>query len=380
MRDVLDERHGPLEHVPRDGLGGEPGVLDPGCPAPVGLQGAGQQLVEGLGVGDVLEQRHALLVLDPVGLHRGDGFAAGLVLLGVEDLAGVVERRLDHRQHVHRIAGRLAVQQVDRGERERGERLVEREVELEVADDADPAALGVGLGQLLHHARRAQRPVDRDRAQDVAALAVPRLVVVLQQVAHGGEGVPRPGDDVEQHRVAHPEVAGERFGLRALQLLEAHVGPADEALRRLLAHDPLALLEVVARPREQPCVLHLVVGCLGDDGADGVVARAPRPAGDLVELAGLERAGALAVVLGQGGEQHGADRHVDADAEGVGAADDAQQPGLGEGLHQPPVAGEHPAWCTPMPWRTSRERVLPNPEVNRNRPMCRRSPACPPSR
>ena len=69
--------------------------------------------------------------------------------------------------------------------------------------------------------------------------------------------------------------------------------PADEALRRLLAHDPALLLLVVARPGEQPRVLHLVVGGLGDDRADGVVARPARPARDLVELAGLERAGAL---------------------------------------------------------------------------------------
>ncbi|OLE30294.1 MAG: hypothetical protein AUG44_01600 [Actinobacteria bacterium 13_1_20CM_3_71_11] len=31
--------------------------------------------------------------------------------------------------------------------------------------------------------------------------------------------------------------------------------------------------------------------------------------------------------------------------------------------------GSMPAWCTPMPCRTSRDRVLPNPAVNRNRPM-----------
>ena len=143
------------------------------------------------------------------------------------------------------------------------------------------------------------------------------------------------------------EVAGQRLGLGVLQLLEAGLRPADEALRRLLAHDPPALLDVVAGPGEQPGVLHLVVGRLGDHGADGVVAGPAGPAGDLVELAGLERAGALPVVLGQRGEQHGADRHVDPDAEGVGAADDPQQPGLGQGLHQPAVAGQHPGVVHP---------------------------------
>ena len=47
------------------------------------------------------------------------------------------------------------------------------------------------------------------------------------------------------------------------------------------------------------------------------------------------------VVLAQRGEHHGADRHVDADAEGVGAADHLEQPGLGKGLDQAPVARQH---------------------------------------
>ena len=73
----------------------------------------------------------------------------------------------------------------------------------------------------------------------------------------------------------------------------------------------------------------------------GVEARPPGPAGDLVELARLEQPGLLAVVLGQGGEDDGADRHVDADAEGVGAADDLEQAGLGERLDEPAVLGQH---------------------------------------
>src|SRR6478609_7330867 len=72
-----------------------------------------------------------------------------------------------------------------------------------------------------------------------------------------------------------------------------------------------------------------------------------RPAGDLVELPRGQQPGAPAVVLAQRGEQHGADGHVDADAEGVGAADDLQQAGLGELFHQPPVFGQHPGVVDP---------------------------------
>src|SRR6266511_1258687 len=70
--------------------------------------------------------------------------------------------------------------------------------------------------------------------------------------------------------------------------------------------------------------------------------RAPGAPGDLVELAGFEQPGLHTVVLGQSGEQHRADRHVDPDAEGVGPADHLEQPGLGERLHQPAVLRQHP--------------------------------------
>jgi len=55
-----------------------------------------------------------------------------------------------------------------------------------------------------------------------------------------------------------------------------------------------------------------------------------------------QQPGAGAVVLAQLGEQHGADRDVDADAERVGAADDLEQALLREPLDEQAVLGEHP--------------------------------------
>ncbi len=94
-----------------------------------------------------------------------------------------------------------------------------------------------------------------------------------------------------------------------------------------------------------------MIGRLNDDGARGVVAGPPGPPGDLMKLAGVEQPGARAVVLRQGREDHGPDRHVDTDAEGVGAADDLEQAGLGQLFHQPPVLGQHPGVVNadPMP-------------------------------
>jgi hypothetical protein len=81
---------------------------------------------------------------------------------------------------------------------------------------------------------------------------------------------------------------------------------------------------------------------LGDDGACGVVTRPSCTAGDLVELPGVELTHPCAVELGESGEQHGADGHVDADAQRVGSADHPQHAALGELFDQPPIFGQHP--------------------------------------
>ena len=88
-------------------------------------------------------------------------------------------------------------------------------------------------------------------------------------------------------------------------------------------------------------VLDVVLGGLGDDVALGVKAGTPRAAHDLVKLAGVEVAHAPSVKLGERGEHHGVNRHVDAHAERVRAADDRQQALLRELLHQKTVARQH---------------------------------------
>ena len=133
----------------------------------------------------------------------------------------------------------------------------------------------------------------------------------------------------------------QRLRLGGDQPVERGLAPADRALRRLLADHLAPLAFVVAGLGQRPLVVDDVLGRLHDDGADGVEAGPPGPAGDLVELAGLQQPGPRTVVLGQSGEQHGPDRHVDADAERVGAADHLEQPGLGQRLDQPAVLGQH---------------------------------------
>ena len=141
--------------------------------------------------------------------------------------------------------------------------------------------------------------------------------------------------------MADHEAGLQWLGVGRHQPLEGRLAPGHEAVRWLLAHHLAALLGIVTGLGQRPLVLHDMLGCLHDHGACRVEAGPARPAGDLVELARLQQPGFGPVVLGQRGEQHGADRHVDADAEGIGAADDLEQARLGQRLHQPPVAGQH---------------------------------------
>ncbi len=78
----------------------------------------------------------------------------------------------------------------------------------------------------------------------------------------------------------------------------------------------------------------------------------------------------LTVVLRERRDEHGADRHVDADAERVGAADDRAAARAGPA--SPPGAGSGaacPRGARRCPRARSRDSVLPNPVANRNPPI-----------
>ena len=138
---------------------------------------------------------------------------------------------------------------------------------------------------------------------------------------------------------AHPR--DQRLRRRVAQALERLLGPADHAICRLRALELAELLRVVAGLGRRPRPLDRVLWRLHHHIADRVESRAPGAPGDLVELARLQDPLPRTVELGQPGEDHGADRDVDADAQRVRPADHLQQPGLGQLLHKPAVARQH---------------------------------------
>ena len=168
------------------------------------------------------------------------------------------------------------------------------------------------------------------------------LVVVGEEVAHGGEGVAGAGRDVEDHGVTDRETGGERFGWGGHQPLEGRLPPGDEPVRGLLADHLAAQLRIGPRLGQGPLGVDDMLRRLHDDRTGDVEPGPSRPAGDLVELPCRKCPDPLPVVLRQCREHHRADRNVDPDAERVGAADHLEEPGLGETLHQPAVLGQHP--------------------------------------
>ncbi|CAB4911889.1 unannotated protein [freshwater metagenome] len=341
VTDQLREGHRALDHVTDDGLGRQAHLGEPRVRPAVDLEGRNEQLGKGFRPGDLFEEFHPLVVLDAVGLHLGHRFAACGMLLRHQHLAGIVERRLDDRHHVERVGGGVDVEQLERGHRERRQRLIEREVRLQVHRQPGMAPVRVRLGQLFDDSGLHQAAVQRQRTQDVLALSRPGLVVVLEQMTHRVEAIARPRNDIEQHRIADREPGRQRLRARRDDALERRLAPGYEAVGCLLALYPLELLRVVTGFGHEPRILDVVLGCLDHDGAEGVVPRAARASRDLMELARSKLACSDAVVFGESGEQHGPDGNVDAHAQRVGTADHLQQTVLRQFLHQPAVLGKH---------------------------------------
>ena len=167
------------------------------------------------------------------------------------------------------------------------------------------------------------------------------LLRVVDEPVHAAARVAALRHLVEHHRVGDPQMRHQRFGCGVDELVERVLVPRHEPLGRLLALDLLELLRVVAGFGDGARVLDLEFGGLGHHQAFGIEAHAAGAAGDLMEFAGAQTAHPGPVEFGERGEHHRMNRHVDADAERIRAADDRQQPLLGELFDQPAVARQH---------------------------------------
>ena len=245
--------------------------------------------------------------------------------------------------HVERVRLRLGVEQVECGERERRQRLVQREVHRQVRGEPHGAAGLVRDIEALDHSGGQQGAVGPDRVAHLVTV-LRRGELWLSRMSARIAANASPG-----RAITFSTIAGvtrncwlSASGCELIRPVMGVLRPGDEALRWLLADDAAPLLHVVAGLGQQARVLDLVLGRLDDDGAGRVESGPPGAARDLVELAHLQLPRPLPVVLAERGEHDRADRDVDADAESVGAADDLQQCGLGQLLDEAAVLRQHP--------------------------------------
>ena len=164
-----------------------------------------------------------------------------------------------------------------------------------------------------------------------------RLVAVVDDPFQRGATVlVGSGEDVEERVVKDRKAGDERLGRGGLEFREGLLVPVDEAFFRWLALFE-GLLLVRGGFRGEAEVFDDVLGGLRDDVAGSVEAASACTTDDLAEIADGEDFRTTSIVLAERCQHHGANRDVDSDAEGVGAADDFQQAAGGEFFHQQPV-------------------------------------------
>ena len=147
--------------------------------------------------------------------------------------------------------------------------------------------------------------------------------------------------DVEQHGIRNAELRGKLFRFSLCKAREGLLGPGHFAFAGGFLLQLLQALGVVADAAAFLGIFDFVLGGLDHHSALGVIAGSAGAAGNLVEFARFEDALALAVELGKASHQHGADGHVNAHTQGIGAANDLKQALLCQALYQSAVFGKH---------------------------------------
>ncbi len=166
---------------------------------------------------------------------------------------------------------------------------------------------------------------------------------VFDHAPQGGLTVARARQHMEHHRVRHGHPGVELFRQCRAKPGKSVVVPMGVAsLRGLFPHDLAQLGGVRPGLLLGTQVFHDMWWGLGHDVSLGVVTPTARPTRHLGKLACGQDAGLGTVVFVQLCEDHRSDWDVDADAQGVGTADQAQPPLLGQAFNQQPVSRQQP--------------------------------------
>ncbi len=176
----------------------------------------------------LLELRHALVVLHALRLHLRHLLGLELVELLAQHRVRVLEDRLDQRQHVQRVGRRLAIEQRGRVEQVQRQRVVQREVALQQAADLHHAPAQRLVRDDVDDAGVAQRPEARRGPPPLLAL-LPRAAVRTPDHRHQPPvaaaarrlaGMATALQARQQHAVRDVEARLQRLGRAVAQALE----------------------------------------------------------------------------------------------------------------------------------------------------------------
>ena len=191
------EAHRAFVHVTHDRLGARLKTCNPRRGLLVGRVRLLDELRKGLRVGDLIQLVHAFGVVHTVCLQLRRQFVLRFAFLRVQHLVRRIQGRLNEGECVQRVAGGFGVQQLQRGDRKSGQRLVEGKVILQVLGQAQVGAVLVrGVGS-LNHAAGQQLLVDTNRLAQQLAAACRALVVVLNDAVRGNDRVLRAVHQVQ---------------------------------------------------------------------------------------------------------------------------------------------------------------------------------------
>ena len=278
---VAAERAEVLEHLAHDGFGFHVHV-DPRVHFRKLVVCAVYEIAQRLGVFDLLDFFHALIVFHALRLEFVEPCGARLVLLDAEYCLGIFDDAFAQGNHVERVLRGFRIQFRERIYQVQRERLVHCEVILQVHVHAQVAvAFGYGSHE-LHDVLFHQAAEKLEGTVLQLLLAGRALVAILQERAHGAATVGLAAQDVQEHPVVHVETRGERFGLCVYQapvraLVEGNVA----VLGRLSL---LELLSGLAALGLEFQVLDDVLGRLRHHVSDVVKTLAPCASCNLVKI------------------------------------------------------------------------------------------------
>ena len=243
----------------------------------------------------------------------------------------------------------------------------------EVDGDPDRTAEVVGFVQLLHHVGAEERGEAIPSAGEVLGPPGVGPAILGEQSVEAARPSPGRSSTLEQHRVAHRERGRQRLRRRgAHQAIEGRQ-PHDSIPGGGFFFLDLADLLVLRGPsRRLAAALWFLDDVVRGRGLawQPIVSKPARPARPPIwwNSCAVRGVDVPARRTWPGGEDHGADGHVDADAEVSVPQMTFSSPAWGCSTRTS-VLGQHPAWCTPMPWRTNLGERPAEPDAARNPPM-----------